>query len=58
MDQKSFKGFINVYDSSYNLEKQLTNHKNGVICIDQLKSGEIITCSDDATIQILDLNSK
>lgn len=57
MDQKSFKGFINVYDSSYNLEKQLTNHKNGVICIDQLKSGEIITCSDDATIQILDLNS-
>ena len=56
MDNKTIKGFINIYDSSYNLEKQLTNHKNGVICIDQLKSGEIITCSDDSTIQILDLN--
>jgi len=57
MDSNSTKGYINIYDSSYNFEKQLTNHKHGVICIDQLKSGEIITCSDDATIQILDLNS-
>ena len=57
MDSKTLEGFINIYDSSYNFEKQLTHHKKGVICINQLKSGEIISCSDDLTIKIFDLNT-
>ena len=56
MDSKTLEGFINIYDESNNLKKQLTCHKKGVICINQLKTGEIITCSDDSTIKILDLN--
>ena len=56
MDSKTLEGFINIYDESNNLTKQLTCHKKGVICINQLKTGEIITCSDDSTIKILDLN--
>lgn len=57
MDSKTLEGFINIYDENNDLKKKLTCHKKGVICINQLKTGEIITSSDDSTIKILDLNN-